>query len=130
MRTASPQASACAPRAPLPHPYIDRPRPGIAGGHLDAESAARQVRADVCTRELVQVEHVVGAGGRQVVAHGRQQAHDVRRAAGAGEPLPAAPGIVALVVTLAALQRVDVEEPLPADGDRPAWAVVDEALAV
>ena len=58
------------------------------------------------------------------------QAHDVRRAAGAVEPDAAAARVVLLEVVLAALQRVDVEEPLALGGDRGREAVVEHALHV
>ena len=58
----------------------------------------------------------------------REQAHDVRRAAGAAEPLAAAPGVIVLEMVVPPLQRVDVEESRPVGRDRGPEAVVQHAF--
>jgi hypothetical protein len=77
----------------------------------------------------VDVQRVAGFGG-EIVLQRCDEAHDVRRAAGAVEPHAATAGVVLLEVVLAALQRVDVEEPLALGGDGRAEAVVEQALHV
>jgi hypothetical protein len=77
----------------------------------------------------VDVQRVAGFGG-QVVLQRCDEAHDVRRAAGAVEPHAPPAGVVLLEVVLAALQRVDVEEPLALGGDGSPEAVVEHAFHV
>ena len=107
------------------HADRDKARPRVAGVDLDVEARARQARA----RVLLHGQRVAGRRG-QVVLDGGEQAHDVRRAAGAAEPDAPAARVVLLEVILTALQRVHVEEPVAGGGDRGGEAVVEHALHV
>jgi len=93
-------------------PELGQAVPRETGHHIQAEPAGGQRRGDAGLGEMVQVQHVTSHRG-DVVLERREQAHDVRRAAGAGEPPPAPAWIVVLEMIAAPLQRVDVEEPLP-----------------
>ncbi len=105
------------------HPQVDGAGPGVVGGDLEVQARPGQPGPGV----LVDVQGVAGFGGQVVLQRG-DEAHDVRRAAGAVKPHAAPAGVVLLEVVLAALQRVDVEEPLALGGDGGPEAVVEHAL--
>src|ERR1700761_2913160 len=81
--------------------------PGVVRVKFDRQVSAGDARGGV----LVDGERTAVARG-QVVVGGGEEAHDVRGAAGALEPFAAAARVVLLVVVDAALQGVDVEEPV------------------
>src|SRR2546429_500193 len=109
------------------HPQVNGAGPGVVGGDLEVQARPGQPGSGV----LVDVQRVtITRCGGEVVLQGRDEAHDVRRAAGAVEPHAAPAGVVLLEVVLAALQRVDVEEPLAPGGDRGPEAVVEHAFHV
>jgi len=107
------------------HAQVDRAGPRVVGGDLEVEVRPGQPGPGV----LMDVQGATGFRG-EVVIQGGDEAHDVRRAAGAVEPDPPPAGVVLLEVILAALQRVHVEEPLAPGGDRGREAVVEHALHV
>src|SRR5205814_7061456 len=107
------------------HPQVDGAGPRVVGGDLEVQGRTGQPGPGV----LVDVQGVAGFGS-QVVLQRRDEAHDVRLTAGAVEPHAAPAGVVLLEVVLAALQRVDVEEPLALGRDRGTEAVVEHAFHV
>ena len=107
------------------HAQVDRAGPRVVRGHLQLKVRTGQAGPGV----LVHVQGVAGGRGQVVLERG-QQAHDVRRAAGAAEPGPPPSRVVLLEVVRAALQRVHVEEALPVGGHRGAEPVVEHAFHV